>query len=141
MSIRLEKLPDQPIFIGTPDGVIRCEDIKDFIRQSLEMLPDEPDLTTRWKYYIADVRNLDMDFSELMCLLDYEFQGLPGTLSDEHTFVAVVGTNLLIRAFQKIGYQRGMDSSMLVIYLRMEDATAAVQAHIDAHEGAQAPPN
>jgi hypothetical protein len=132
MPIRLEKLPDQPIIIVTPDGATRCEEVKECIRESLELLANGSDLATCWKYFIVDVRTINMDLSELMCVLDYEFRGLTGTLSDAHTFIAVVGTNLLVRAFQKIGYQRGLDAALLPICMRIEDAHAAVQAHIDA---------
>ena len=137
MPFSLTKLPDQPIIIGAYTGIVRCQDIKDATKGALELLQtDEAVITKHWKYYIVDVRALDMDFAELSCIIDYELQGYPGTFTDPYAFSVMVGTKLIIRAFQKIMNQKGVDASALAIYLRIEDAYAAVQAHIAAHSSA-----
>ncbi len=134
MPFSLTKHPDQPIIIGAYTGIIRCQDVKDATKQALELLQtDEAVIAKGWKYYIVDVRTLDTDFGELSCIIDYELQGYPGTFTDPYAFSVMVGTNVFIRAFQKIMNQKGVDASALAIYLRMEDAHAAIQAHMNAH--------
>ncbi len=134
MPFSVTKLPDQPIIIGTYTGVVRCQDVKDATKRALELLQTDAAVIAKgWKYYIVDVRTLDMDFAELSCIIDYELQGYPGTFTDPYAVSVMVGTNLIIRAFQKIMNQQGVDASALAVYLRMEDAHAAIQAHMAAH--------
>ncbi len=116
----------------TYEGVVRCGDVKQATEHALELLQANNGDADHWKYYIIDVRTLEMDFAELSCIIDYELQGFPGTFTDPCAFAVIVGTTLISRAFQKIMTQKGVDASALAIYLRMEDAHAAIQAHIDA---------
>lgn len=137
MPVHLEKLPDQPIIVGTYTGIVRCRDVMTATRDALELLLADAganaDVTTMRKYYLVDARTLDMEISELGCIVDYELKGLPGTFTDPYAFAVFVGTNLVIRAFQKLMAQKGVEADELAIYLRMEDAYAAIQAHIRSH--------
>ncbi len=103
MPFSLTKVPDQPLIMGVYSGTIRCEDIKAATSQALDLLrTDEAVIAKGWKYYIVDLRTLNTDFGELSCIIDYELQGYPGTFTDPYAFSVMVGTNVFIRAFQKI---------------------------------------
>lgn len=134
MPIKLWKYPDSPIIISTYDGVVRCQDVKAAlieVDQFIRSFEATASLLPR-RYYVIDVRTVDMDISELGCVMDLQLKGQAGTLSDPNLRVTFVGTNFIIRTFQKFLLQHGVDRSMLSIYLRMEDALVALQARITA---------
>lgn len=89
MTIRIEKLPGAPVILATIDGHIDVETVR--------ALDDE---TARLRqqlggdlYRITDIHTLDTTLAEMLAIINQEYQGAPGSITDPRVTTLFVGEN------------------------------------------------
>ena len=87
MSVSVEKLPDEPIFIVTVDGFLNAEMVRE-LYQEIGVLTKDMEAPI---YRITDVRKQQTTFMDMMGIIKEATKDMPGTTSDSRITNIFVG--------------------------------------------------
>lgn len=121
MPVKVERLAGKPIIILHYEGFLDLETVKSAFMQSA-VIAKEIEGTV---YRIADVRNADSNFVEIVNIIKASRANVQGNATDSKFQVIFVGQNQLIHLYTDALKQLG--AAPIPIFHTMEDAIQFVE--------------
>ena len=121
MPVKVERLAGKPIIILHYEGFLDLETVKSAFMQSA-VIAKEIEGTV---YRIADVRNADSNFVEIVNIIKASRANVQGNATDSKFQVIFVGQNQLIHLYTDALKQLG--AAPIPIFHTMEDAMQFVE--------------
>ena len=121
MPVTVERLPGQPIIILHYEGFLDLETVKSAFIQSAKIAAEIEGTI----YRIADVRNADSNFVEIVNIIKASRANVQGNATDTKFQVIFVGQNQLIHLYTDVLKQLG--AAPIPIFHTMEDAMQFIE--------------
>lgn len=116
MPVKIEPVPDEPIIVVTFEGHIDLDTVRNmFVETAALFAKFEGDV-----YRIADIREADTDFVDIVKMIKAIREGLPASSIDPRMHGIFVGRNQFARMYAD--FMKQMGSKPIPIFVTMEDA-------------------
>jgi hypothetical protein len=126
MPVKIDPIPDEPIIIATFEGHIDLDTVRNmFIETAVIFSKFEGDV-----YRIADIREADTDFVDIVKMIKAIREGLPASSIDPRVHGIFVGQKQFARLYAD--FIRQMGGAPIPIFAMMEDALA--YAHLQLQD-------
>ncbi|MBI1276727.1 MAG: hypothetical protein GC179_01230 [Anaerolineaceae bacterium] len=121
MPVTVERIPNKPIIILHYEGFLDLETVKSAFVQSAKLAADIQGII----YRVADVRNADSNFVEIVNIIKASRANVQGNATDTKFQVIFVGQNQLIHLYADALKQLG--AAPIPIFHTMEDAMQFIE--------------
>ncbi len=125
MSVKVEKLPDEPVIILTYEGHLDVETVRTAFTQSLVLAESTPGVV----YRISDVRLGEGDFRDVMQVMEQVRAGIPGSSADPKIKGVFVGTHQMARLYAEMMRQSQFGGVQIPFFKTVEEALDYI--HVD----------
>jgi hypothetical protein len=123
MPVNIEKLPDEPIIVATIVGHFDVKMAREVFQKSADLAEQLPG----HYYRVTDARQMDIGFGEMMRVIEEASRGNPGSTSDRHVTVVLVGTGDMLKLFADMMKTRQYGSTPTPIFKSMDEALAYIR--------------
>ena len=133
MSVKVEKLPEEPVIVLTYEGHLDVETVTSAFAQSRALAESMSGVV----YRISDVRLGQGDFRDVIQVMGQVRAGVPGSSADPKIKGVLVGTHQMARLYADMMRQSQFGGVQIPFFKTVEEALDYIHVDQQSHHQAE----